>query len=376
MRGQNKGSDIALLAAREEKWFDYYVKGNNTGSGGSLPYQGIETLTQTCPASSPSGGPYFAKDWAHISKGEVRYGSAAAKTIAPTAGDPSIGAIFDPVFGGGACAQASAADQADTATYRLPAAKGAGYTLMGAPTVVADFKLTDANSQVAARLLDVDPTPTEDNPDGTETLVGRGLWRPKTDPGFVKQVFQLHPNGWHFAAGHIAKLELLPNDAPYGRDSNDQQPVEVRNLRLTLPVLEKPGSLGGVVKASSPKLLPKGSELAPGFSVLGKVRAHLEGKLAVRGHRLVAEVKCPKSFAFCHKGKITVRGVPRSGDDGRGLIAEDSFSASGGKTKTLRMQMTRRGRRYFKRHDRLRVEARVSTAESVGAWTETTGAGR
>ena len=159
MRGQNKGSDIALLAAREEKWFDYYVKGNNTGSGGSLPYQGIETLTQTCPASSPSGGPYFAKDWAHISKGEVRYGSAAAKTIAPTAGDPSIGAIFDPVFGGGACAQASAADQADTATYRLPAAKGAGYTLMGAPTVVADFKLTDANSQVAARLLDVAPPP-------------------------------------------------------------------------------------------------------------------------------------------------------------------------------------------------------------------------
>ncbi len=33
MRGQNKGSDIALLAAREEKWFDYYVKGNGTGSG-------------------------------------------------------------------------------------------------------------------------------------------------------------------------------------------------------------------------------------------------------------------------------------------------------------------------------------------------------
>ena len=59
---------------------------------------------------------------------------------------------------------------------------------MGAPTVVADFKLTDANSQVAARLLDVDPTTATE-----ETLVARGLWRPKTDPGFVKQVFQLHP---------------------------------------------------------------------------------------------------------------------------------------------------------------------------------------
>ncbi len=367
MRGQNKGNDIALLAAREEKWFDYYVKGNGTGSGGALPYQGVETLTQTCPSSSPSGGPYLAKDWAHVSKGEVRYASKAAKTIDPTAGDPAIGATFDPVSGPGACAQASGADQTGTATYRLPAASRSGYTLMGSPTVVADFKLTDANSQVAARLLDV-------GPDGKETLVGRGLWRPKTNPGFVKQVFQLHPNGWHFAAGHVAKLELLPNDAPYGRVSNDQQPVQVRNLHLTLPVLEKPGSVGGVVRAKSPKLLPKGDELAPGFANFGKVRAHLNGKLDVRGKRLLAEVSCPTGWAFCRKGKITVRGAPRHGRAGRGLIAHGTFSSEGGKTKSLRLKMNRRGRRYFKHHDRLRVRVRVSTAESVGAATKTTSA--
>jgi predicted acyl esterase len=374
MRGQNKASDIALLAAREEKWFDYYVKGNNTGSGGSPPYQGVETLTQTCPKTSPSGGPYFAKDWAHASKGEVRYGSAAAKTIEPTAGAAAIGLTFDPVFGGGACAQASATDQTGTATYRLPAASGPGYTLLGAPTVVAEFKLTDANSQVAARLLDVDPTPTQANPDGTETLVARGLWRPKTDPGFVKQVFQLHPNGWHFAAGHIAKLELLPKDAPYGRASNDQQPVQVKNLHLTLPVIDKPGSVNGVVKAQTPKLLPKGDELAPGFANYGKVRAHLTGKLDVRDTRLIAKVKCPQSFAFCRKGQIVVRGAPKRGSEGRGLIAQGNFTAQGGKTKTLRLEMNRRGRHYFRNHDRLRVEVRTSTAESVGAAIQTTGA--
>jgi predicted acyl esterase len=367
MRGQNKGADVALLAARTLKWFDYYVKGNNTGSGGSLPYQGVETLTQTCPKANPSGGPYFAADWAHISKGEVRYASPAAKTIAPTAGDPAIGNTFDPIGGPGACAQASAADQAGTATYRLPAASGPGYTLMGSPTVVADFKLTDANSQVAARLLDVAP-------DGKETLVGRGLWRPKTDPGFVKQVFQLHPNGWHFAAGHIAKLELLPNDAPYGRASNGQQPVQVRKLNLTLPVIEKPGSVGGVVKAKTPKFLPEGYELAPGFANFGKVRAQLSGNLDVRGTRLVAKVSCPTGWAFCRKGKIKVRGAPKHGNRGRGLIAEGTFSAPGGKTKTLRLEMNRKGRRYFKHHERLRVEVRVSTAETVGAATQTTNA--
>ncbi len=365
MRGQNKGADIALLAAREQKWFGYYVKGNAQGSGSSVPYQGIETLTQTCPQASPSGGPYFAKDWAHISKGEVRYAAAAAKTIEPTAGDPAIGNTFDPIAGPGACAQASAADQAGTATYRLPAAAGGGYTLMGSPTVVAEFKLTDANSQVAARLLDV-------GPDGKETLLDRGLWRPKTDPGFVKQVFQLHPNGWHFAAGHIAKLELLPNDAPYGRASNDQQQVQVRKLHLTLPVLEKPGSLGGVVKAKTPKFLPKGYHLAPGFADFGKARAHSTGKLDVRGSRLKAQVKCPAGFASCHKGKIVVRGAPRSGHQGRGRIAKGTFRAAGGKTKTLRLKMSRRGRRYFKSHQSLRVEVRVSSAETVGAAVRTT----
>ncbi len=324
-------------------------------------------MTQTCPLASPSTGPYFAKDWAHVSKGEIRHGSAAAKPISPTAGDPTIGATFDPVFGGGACAQASAADQPGTATYRLPAARGAGYTLMGSPTVVADFKLTDANSQVAARLLDV-------GPDGKETLVNRGLWRPKTDPGFVKQVFQLHPNGWHFAAGHIAKLELLPNDAPYGLPSNDQQQVQVKDLHLTLPVLEKPGSVGGVVKAKTPKLLPKGYDLAPGFANFGKIRAQSVGKLDVRGTRLAAQVSCPAGWAFCRKGKITVRGAPKHGRRGRGLIAKGSFSAQGGKTKTLRLRMNRRGRRYFKSRHHLRVKVRISTSESVGAATRTTGA--
>ena len=29
------------------------------------------------------------------------------------------------------------------------------------------------------------------------------------------QVFQLHPTGWHIAAGHAVKLELLGADQPY-----------------------------------------------------------------------------------------------------------------------------------------------------------------
>ncbi|MGH2877859.1 MAG: hypothetical protein ACRDLV_16525, partial [Solirubrobacteraceae bacterium] len=112
------------------------------------------------------------------------------------------------------------------------------------------------NSQVAARLLDV-------SPDGTETLVSRGLWRPRSG---VRQVFQLHPGAWRFAAGYTVKLELLPDDAPYGRPSNGQRPVIVWRLQLRLPSIGRPGSAGGLVRAPLPKVVPRGYRLAREFA--------------------------------------------------------------------------------------------------------------
>src|SRR5205814_899927 len=99
----------------------------------------------------------------------------------------------------------------------------------------------------AGRLLDV-------GPDGKETLVARGIYRPDTGTTAKWQVWQLHPNGWHFAAGHVAKLELLQNDAPYGRFSNFEVPVLVEGLELRLPVAEKPGV--GVSVAPAPRIVP------------------------------------------------------------------------------------------------------------------------
>jgi acetyl xylan esterase AXE1 len=250
-RGQNKSADTAVRVARQDAWLDYFLKGQ-----GSKPQAGqVETLTKTC--GGPSGGPYFAPNWAKMAPGEVRYDSLPSKTISPVAGDPTVARAFDPIAGGGACATASSSDQPGTATYRLPAATGSGYTLMGSPTVIANINSQGPHSQLAARLLDVAP-------DGTETLVARNLYRPDVNsgPAPTPQVFQLHADGWRFAAGHIAKLELLPNDAPYGRFSNGQLPVTVSNLQLRLPVLEKPA---GVVSPAA-KVVPAGYALARDFS--------------------------------------------------------------------------------------------------------------
>jgi predicted acyl esterase len=263
-RGQNKGPDAAFLDRERQAWFDFYVKGT-----GAPPFLGVQTLTQVC--GGPSGGasgdfddpdvdlPFQASSWAKVAPGEVRFEESAPQVIAPDVpSDAPVGQAFDPITGPGACATASAADQTGTATYRLDAAPAGGFTLMGSPTVIADILSPGATSQVAARLLDVDPA------SGEETLVARGLYRPEITPlEATRQVFQLHPNGWHFAAGHVAKLELLPADEPYGRNSNGQEPVTISNLELRLPVREAPDC--GLVQYPAAKVLPPDYALAADF---------------------------------------------------------------------------------------------------------------
>ena len=87
----------------------------------------------------------------------------------------------------GPCRTVSADDDPNAATYRLPVASGDGYTLFGAPTVIAVLAATGPNAQVVARLWDVAA-------DGMQTLVTHTLYRPRTD-NRGPQVFQLQPPG-------------------------------------------------------------------------------------------------------------------------------------------------------------------------------------
>jgi hypothetical protein len=250
MRGQNKPADLALFKPRVAAFMNYYVKGT-----GPQPPLGATALTQTCPHSAPSGGPYWAPTWAALHPGDVDYSSEPAQTILSTAGNPSVSATFDPIVSSGladvessaACLTASATPEgAGVATYRLPAATGSGYTLLGAPTVIANLNVTGDYAYVAERLLDIDPATNE------ETLVARGVYRINPAAPDGPQVFQLHPGAWHFAAGHMPELELLGRDAPYLRPSNGTFSITVTDLQLRLPVHDKPGSNPAVNKPAPP----------------------------------------------------------------------------------------------------------------------------
>ena len=365
-RAQNKNDVTTAVQAAEDAWMDFYVKGV-----GTKPTEGVTTYTETCPLTAPSGGPYTADSWATIAKGEIRLADKAAKTIEPTAGSTEIAGKFNPVAGGGACAQADGADQVGAASYRLRAAPAGGYTLMGAATVIAKFTLPGDTSQVAARLLDV-------GPDGQETLVSRGLWRPATG-GPTKQVFQLHPNGWTFAEGHVPKLELLPADwnagptGGYGRASDNQQPVTVSALELRLPVVEKPGSFKGLVGAAAEKFLPDGYELAADFAALANPHPKLsKRKLKVKGSKLVGKLACPGAFAACNDLKVVATGKSS------GKAAAKKFKVAkgklkkvaGGKSKTLKLKLTGKAKKYFRENSKLKLTVEISSAELAEAETQ------
>ena len=252
-RGQGKAADRALMSDRRREWFRYYL----TGSG-PPPHTGIEALTETCPGTAPSAGPYTADTLADLAPGEVTLQFAQSRIVFAWGGDQSIADAFDPVSGGGACVTTAGDDQPGAASYRLAPAPPGGFTLMGSPTVIADFSGASATSQIAARLLDVAP-------DGRQTLVARGVWRPAAGSTPVREVFQLNANGWRFEDGHVAKLELLSKDPPYAQASTSQTDITVENVEMRLPVREGPGALGGLVHLPAAKVLAPGQQLARDF---------------------------------------------------------------------------------------------------------------
>lgn len=252
-RASNKPRDRARLLAAIHHWFDHYVRGKR-----AAPRQGVAALTQTCPRSAPAEGPFTARHFDALARGEVRYSSSKPETILSSGGDPSVARAIDPAAGGGdACARTGAETSPGTATYRLPPAPKASYTLLGAPTVIARLRVSGDPSvaQVAARLWDIAPGGR------SQTLVARALYRPS---GRSRDVWQLHPNGWRFAEGHVPKLELLGADAPYGRPSNRPFEIDVERVELRLPVRERP-DCRLVFPAAAPARVP-GQSLAPGIS--------------------------------------------------------------------------------------------------------------
>jgi fermentation-respiration switch protein FrsA (DUF1100 family) len=224
-RGSNKPTVNQAFNDQGVAFFDHYLRGASGGPG----RRAVTAYTQTCPASEPDGGPYTASSYTKLHTGTVSFGSAAAQLVA-AGGDPTTSAQFDPIGGtSDACKTITPAPALGVATYTLTTKSG--FTLLGLPTVKATIQTVGDFGELDSMLFDVAP-------DGSERLISRDAYR-LTNNQTGQIVFQLHGNGYAFAPGHTAKLELLGSDAPYLRASNDLAfSVQVSGLTISLPTVK------------------------------------------------------------------------------------------------------------------------------------------
>jgi len=241
------GGDTARVDARVQEFFDFHLKG--IGS----PIPALEVYTQPCGGSTEVG-PISAADWDAIHPGEVTVVDPDPRTITESGNDQAVSTAVAPI-NGGPCRTIAAADDPAAATYVSQPASGGGYTLVGSPTVVAEYTTVGAEyAQIAARLWDVD------GGGGTQSLISHGWFRPRAD-NLGPQVFQLPANGWQMADGHSVKLELVGQSSPAGRASNGTFSVTISDLELRLPVLDAPN--GGSVAVPAAHVLPPADPDAP-----------------------------------------------------------------------------------------------------------------
>src|ERR1700722_17374504 len=244
-------SDDGKLVAAQNAWFKYFVKGE--GAEPSEAHGGVTAIGSFCPQSSGGAGiEDDAANWASPPPGKVHFSSAAEQTITSPGTAPA-----NAFTSGTVCTTQASGENASAAEYKLPEAPSGGFTVAGATTVIGEFSAPTATAEVIARLYDVNPSAS------TEQLIGRQMLRPlNPGGGFTKTVFQLHPQTWTVAAGHVVKLELLTSDSTYARNSNAPASGQVRNLEIRVPTIEAPGSDGGFVTTPLPKYLPSGYTLA------------------------------------------------------------------------------------------------------------------
>jgi pimeloyl-ACP methyl ester carboxylesterase len=218
-RAQNKQAVDRVLQDQGARFFAALLKRQ-----GNAPRDGsVVAFTQTCPKEAPAGGPFQARSWDALHPRSLRFGGRARQSISSSGGDPAVAAAVDPL-GGGACVALRAARAPGTAVVQRTVRKP--FTLLGFPTVRASIAASGRGGMIAARLWDV--------ADGQQTLVARGVYRLR-DNQRGRIAFQLFGNGWRFARGHRAKLELLGSDPNFLRTSNFAFTVRASRIGVDLP---------------------------------------------------------------------------------------------------------------------------------------------
>lgn len=230
-RAANKTTAAEAFNDLATAFFDDRLRGVGKGPAP----RSVTAYASTCPSGPggpPDEGPFTAPTWKALHRRTVSVSDPRAQVVRSDGGDPTVGYQFDPIPNtnplgtADPCKTVPAAIPAGTAVLNQPIAEST--LMLGLPTIRATVASTGSGGQLAGRLWDVAP-------DGTQRLITRGVYR-LTDGQSGPVVFQLHGNGYRFAPGHTAKLEIAPSDAPQYRASSSPFTATLTDLQLELPL--------------------------------------------------------------------------------------------------------------------------------------------
>jgi hypothetical protein len=324
-----RGSLVAPVPMHDQEravLFERYLMGNRAAK----PLDGFLTATQACDGVGEMG-PFRTTTWRAQHPGVVVARGDKPQVFDSAGGNTENSLQTDPFGGEGACRTVGSERDPGAATYESVPAPAGGFTLLGSPTITARLHIEGEHPQITARVWDVGPS-------GEQTMVQHGIYRPER--GGV-QTFQIHPSGWHFAEGHVAKLELLGRDFPYTRPSNGTFQITAADVLLELPVRERPD--GRAIRRYSP------AEVYLSVTAARRQRVVRRGRLKLR--------------AVCLRADCALAAT------GRGLRAKRRPLVAGRATATaVRLAPSRRRalRRALARGARPRIAVMVTAVDDAG----------
>lgn len=205
--------------AAGNRFLDHYLK-----ETGAAPTFDVTAQTTRClPGQTLET--YRAPGFLGLATGKRVFESGADGITSDSAGGAQ-GAAVDPIGKKGCL------------TYRGPRDKGVAawafgvkepFTLVGQPRLRLDAAVGGADAQLDVRIWDR-------SPDGSLTLVSRGTYRDEGPAGVREKIdYQTSANAWRFGKGHVLRVEVTGNDAPYYRPNNQRFTARIFGMKLVLP---------------------------------------------------------------------------------------------------------------------------------------------
>jgi ABC-2 type transport system ATP-binding protein len=227
----DKFSEWKVINQAATDFLDLHVK----HSGGANPVAIYQEQVVTC--DNTAGAVYASNTASGVAPARVTYQSSTVGHLtasAPT--DAAAGIPTDPIAfyagngGKGGCVRLALAppDAGASTSWAFPVCSS--FTMLGEPGLELSATVTGSDVELNSRLWDIAP-------DGSAVLVTRGAYRWIGSPGAASVAYALQGSGWTFVAGHLLRIEVTQNDAPYLRLDNYPSSVTYTSMKLTLPTV-------------------------------------------------------------------------------------------------------------------------------------------